>query len=136
MTSTSLQPAALLLVFLGGLSGCAHMPVAAAPATSATPSMLVTGSRIPRLGACRSNGSAGWRGRGILPAVRRPGASLARPGRYAATPALCSFSRLCVRQISDHSARALSMPRRRNWRRPRACLIWPKTGSTVVLRLA
>lgn len=48
MTSTSLRPAALLLVFLGGLSGCAHTLVAAAPATSTAPSMLVTGSRIPR----------------------------------------------------------------------------------------
>jgi hypothetical protein len=48
MTSTSLQPAALLLAFLGGLSGCAHTPVAAAPATATTPTMLVTGSRIPR----------------------------------------------------------------------------------------
>lgn len=48
MTSTSLRPAALLLVFLGGLSGCAHTSVAAAPATSTATSMTVTGSRIPR----------------------------------------------------------------------------------------
>jgi hypothetical protein len=28
-----------------------------------------------------------------------------------------------------HSARTLSMPRIRNWRNPRACLICPNTGS-------
>lgn len=48
MTSTSLRPAALLVVFLGGLSGCAHTAVAAAPAATTTRTMLVTGSRIPR----------------------------------------------------------------------------------------
>src|SRR4030081_3601962 len=33
-----------------------------------------------------------------------------------------------------HSALTLSMLRRRNWRKPLACLIWPKTGSTICFR--
>src|SRR5260370_1056149 len=41
---------------------------------------------------------------------------------------------LCVAQTSAHSERTLSTPRSRNWRKPCACLICPKTGSTMVLR--
>ena len=37
-------------------------------------------------------------------------------------------------QIIAHSALTLSEPRRRNWRKPRACLIWPNTGSTICFR--
>ncbi len=46
-----------------------------------------------------------------------------------------SFSRLCVRQTSVHSAFILTMPRSENCRKPRQCLICPKTGSMIALRL-
>ena len=46
------------------------------------------------------------------------------------------FSRLCVRQISCHSAATFSNPRNRNPRMPRTPLIWPKTGSTIRFRAA
>src|SRR6478672_8487696 len=46
------------------------------------------------------------------------------------------FRRLCVRQISCHSADTFSKPRKRNLRIPRADLIMPKTGSTICLRSA
>src|SRR3954451_9990899 len=46
------------------------------------------------------------------------------------------FRRLCVRQISCHSAETFSRPRRRNLRIPRADLIMPKTGSTLCFRAA
>ena len=36
-------------------------------------------------------------------------------------------------QINAHSARTFSTPRSRNWRKPRACLICPNTGSTILL---
>ena len=42
-----------------------------------------------------------------------------------------NFSRLCPVQMSDHSPLTFSSPRNRNCRKPRACLIWPNTGSTV-----
>src|ERR1700733_7111100 len=48
--------------------------------------------------------------------------------------AAASFARLCAVQIIAHSALTLSMLRRRNWRKPLACLIWPKTGSTICFR--
>ena len=44
-----------------------------------------------------------------------------------------NFSRLWPVQISDHSPLTFSRPRSRNCRKPRACLIWPKTGSTVCI---
>ena len=50
--------------------------------------------------------------------------------------ALQSFSTLWVVQINAHSPRTWSWPRNKNCRNPRPCLIWPKTGSTVPLRLA
>ena len=43
-----------------------------------------------------------------------------------------SFRRLCAVQRSAHSDRTLLSPRRRNCRKPLACLIWPMTGSTTV----
>src|SRR5712691_4213927 len=43
---------------------------------------------------------------------------------------------LCVRHTRAHSARTLSIPRNRNCRNPRACLICPNTGSTITLRAA
>jgi len=46
-----------------------------------------------------------------------------------------SLSRLWVRQINFHSALTLSRPRRRKRRNPRHSLIWPKTGSTIALRI-
>src|ERR1700758_2730049 len=48
----------------------------------------------------------------------------------------CNFKMLWVRQTSAHSLRTLAKPRKRNWRNPRACLIWPNTGSTIVFRAA
>ena len=39
-------------------------------------------------------------------------------------------------QIRAHSPRTFSIPRKRNCRNPRACLICPKTGSTMNLRVA
>lgn len=51
-------------------------------------------------------------------------------------PARNSFSRLCVRQTSSHSLRALSAPRNEKRRKPRVSLICPNTGSTTVLRRA
>ena len=48
----------------------------------------------------------------------------------------CNFKMLWVRQTSAHSPWTLAKPRKRNWRNPRACLIWPNTGSTIVFRAA
>src|ERR1700722_10204652 len=48
----------------------------------------------------------------------------------------CNFKMVWVRQTSAHSPWTLAKPRKRNWRNPRACLIWPKTGSTIVFRVA
>src|SRR6202047_4836667 len=45
----------------------------------------------------------------------------------------CNFKMLW-RQTSAHSPWTLAKPRKRNWRNPRACLIWPKTGSPIGLR--
>jgi hypothetical protein len=47
---------------------------------------------------------------------------------------LPSFSKLWAVQTTPHSARTFSMPRSRNWRKPRACLICPNTGSGNCLR--
>jgi hypothetical protein len=46
-----------------------------------------------------------------------------------------SLSRLWVAQSSFHSALQAASPRRMNRRAPRACLIWPMSGSTVVRRM-
>src|SRR5712671_6627703 len=43
---------------------------------------------------------------------------------------------LWVRHTRAHSPRTFTNPRNRNCRNPRACLICPKTGSTIVLRAA
>ena len=58
----------------------------------------------------------------------------AHPG--TSRPKRNSLSRLWRVQISDHSPLTFSKPRRRNCRKPRPCLIWPKTGSTVSIRRA
>jgi hypothetical protein len=68
-----------------------------------------------------------------------PSGGLACWVRYAGFQAVirrCSFSRLWVVHTSAHSPRTFSTPRSRNCRKPRACLICPKTGSTIVLRPA
>ena len=44
-----------------------------------------------------------------------------------------SFKRLWVVQTMAHSARTFLTPRNRNWRKPRACLICPNTGSAHLL---
>ena len=44
------------------------------------------------------------------------------------------FNKLWVRHTSRHSPRILANPRSRNRRKPRASLIWPKTGSTITFR--
>ena len=58
----------------------------------------------------------------------------AHPG--ASRPQRNSLSRLWPVQIRDHSLLTFSRPRRRNCRKPRPALIWPKTGSTVSIRRA
>src|SRR5439155_1067795 len=55
---------------------------------------------------------------------------------HAVPHTFLNFSRLCAVQISAHSSPTRSTPRRRNWRKPRACLICPFTGSTISLRRA
>src|SRR6476620_5660146 len=47
---------------------------------------------------------------------------------------LASFKRLCAVQSKLHSPETLLTPRIRNCRNPRACLIWPNTGSTTCCR--
>ena len=54
----------------------------------------------------------------------------------ASAPYRNSLSRLWPVQMSDHSRFTFSKSRRRNCRKPRACLIWPNTGSTVPIRNA
>ena len=51
-----------------------------------------------------------------------------------AFPLRHSFNKLCVAQISDHSLRQASNPRRMKRSKPRTSLICPNTGSTVRLR--
>ena len=60
-----------------------------------------------------------------------PYAGASRPERWRK-----SLSRLWVAQMSFHSWATRASPRRRKRRRPRTSLIWPKTGSTVILRRA
>ena len=73
---------------------------------------------------------------------RRSGRSLDfdRKSFPDAPPQCCmaAWSRkmLCVRQSSAHSPFTFSLPRSKNWRNPRACLICPNTGSTTHLRPA
>ena len=45
-----------------------------------------------------------------------------------------NFKRLWTVQTMAHSPRTFSKPRNRNWRKPRACLICPNTGSGSCLR--
>ena len=47
-----------------------------------------------------------------------------------------SFSRSCVMQTNAHSRRTFLSPRCEKRRKPRACSIWPNTGSTMTLRRA
>ena len=61
----------------------------------------------------------------------------ARPGRTRpARPLVNSLPRVWTAATSCHSACTASSPRRLKRRKPRASLIWPKTGSTIVLRRA
>jgi hypothetical protein len=55
----------------------------------------------------------------------------AASGSFAGRPIRCrnSFRKLCVAQISFHSAATRLSPRNRNLRILRISLIWPKTGS-------
>ena len=73
-----------------------------------------------------------WRGGHPTRSVSR--VAHAHPG--ASRPQRNSLSRLWPVQIRDHSPLTFSRPRRRNWQKPRPCLIWPKTGSTVAMRRA
>ena len=97
---------------------------------------------IRKLGACpricRCIRMARWLSLGLYLS-----ASAQRPRRTLPpqlTPARLArrqiFRRLCVKQISCHSADTFSSPRNRNLRIPRADLIWPNTGSTMCLRAA
>jgi putative transport protein len=99
---------------------------------------------IKELGACplcvgRRRRGADW--------VRLEARGRRERPQAAASPAFCgigvaadrlhpwaSFSRLWAVQTIAHSQRTFSMPRSRNWRKPRACLICPNTGSTTCLR--
>ena len=49
---------------------------------------------------------------------------------------LWSLSRLCVAVTNRHSERAAERPLRMNRSILRLCLIWPNTGSIVILRWA
>ena len=46
-----------------------------------------------------------------------------------------SFNKLCVKQMSCHSAFAWSFPRKLNRRNRRHSLICPNTGSTIAFRI-
>jgi len=46
-----------------------------------------------------------------------------------------NFSRFEARHTIFHSWRTLSRPRRLKRRKPRCSLIWPKTGSSIALRI-
>ena len=78
--------------------------------------------------ALRTHASPGRSARRVVD--RQPGR--ARPAR----PLVNSLPRLWTAATSSHSARTWSSPRRLNRRKPRASFIWPKTGSTIVLRRA
>src|ERR1039458_4768316 len=62
-------------------------------------------------------------------------AASATAAATARQPDRNSFSKLCVKQIRDHSSSTSSSPRNENLRKPRISLIWPKTGSTIALRI-
>ena len=63
-------------------------------------------------------------------------AAQAARGKPASAPrARKSFRTLCVRAMMLNSALAASSPRKSRRLSPRASLIWPKTGSTIALRL-
>ena len=47
-----------------------------------------------------------------------------------------SLSRLWLVQMNDHSPLTFFSLRIRNCWKPRPCLIWPKTGATVAMRIA
>src|SRR5260221_8703804 len=77
-----------------------------------------------------------WVGRDLVcHAAHLVQAATAANGRAADRVHLfASLRRLWAVQTMAHSARTLSMPRIRNWRNPRACLICPNTGSGSCLR--
>ncbi len=54
--------------------------------------------------------------------ARKSGSSRSRGPDQAATQAFCSLSRLCTVQAIVHSDSTAASPRRKNWRKPRACL--------------
>jgi len=56
-------------------------------------------------------------------------------GTAGTHPLLKSLRMLWVKQMMSHSAATFDTPRKENRRNPRTSLIWPKTGSTICLRL-
>jgi hypothetical protein len=78
---------------------------------------------LRHLGACLCNRQVSL--------VRADGFGSGLPRAYA--PA-ASFAMLWAVQSIAHSLDTFSMPRRRSWRKPLACLMCPKTGSTTCLR--
>jgi hypothetical protein len=66
-------------------------------------------SKVGDLGACLGNGPSGW-----FETVHGLGGLIAHH---------LTLLRLWTVQIIAHSALTVSRPRRRNWRKPRACLI-------------
>jgi hypothetical protein len=93
---------------------------------------------VARRSGTSGDGSGGW----SMAVVVVPGARLmvayALAGLAACWMVVCrhSLSRLWVPHSSFHSAWQAASPRRKNRRVPCCSLIWPKTGSTVSLRLA
>ena len=78
---------------------------------------------------------------GLPPAMRPRYKPFSSPGLGASypvgtSPDRQSFSRLWVRATKVNSPAALAIPRSRNCRIPRACLISPWTGSVIALRRA
>ena len=65
----------------------------------------------------------------LLPKARSPSPGRWRRRRKAGQ----SLSPLWVVQLSAHSPRACRIPRSKNCRWPRPCLIWPNTGSIIAL---
>ena len=66
-----------------------------------------------------------WCGRGVRPLTLQAG---------QADLMAASLSRLWTVHSKAHSPATFARPRRRNRRKPRGSLIWPKTGSTVCFR--
>ncbi len=136
----------------GVMSGATHGLIRTAHATRSLSAEASAGRRA-ELAACPSNRSCS-REDGEIVVIRREVGLVAVCGGpagvfdrtwapfcgsitgdggppQAAPQAFCSLSKLWTVQAIVHSDSTAVSPRRKNWRKPRASLIWPKTGSTV-----